>query len=656
MESHALFNTSPRFGWSPQNDFLQGDDLERPLETPKLDILMPDSPLMNHDGAHHDGLPTEPASQPPRASIAPTVAQTVATSSRRRSRYGQLDWDRHKARLKTLYLDENKSLRETREIMKDEYSFDASVKLYKERFKQWGWNKNLPVPIAEFMAGKAKERKRKRGCETVFKYGGRQWDKARAEHTLSRTKKPRLQKDDLDMQTPEGVVYKTPTPQAIILSSDGESSANSDDDGSEVQTDEVSIIEVVSDSGADNEAGNEATLPLSWNGYTRTELLSMRQEGSDLVLQGKPEAAQRLLTDALEGFTHLQGVTNEETKKVAYELADLYTQLGSHHDADRVLEQVTQSHIEKLGLDDKKTQQHVLHTVELLNGWNRHQDALGLLSLAQETLKAETSPGSRRSRRRARRRKNRGSASRSFQDPDAGVEVVDFNRPIPADATQSYIDSQINATRPHVAAKDAAVEHLLLSLIDHCENNHQQLPIQNLRARGELLCLYQKLDTVRTHASAFEDTHNALNRIWRAYQWHKEKFQCIEMMEAYMQVVANLLKGGYEAVARALFRQVADKAESLFMFNDERAVWINITIGLVFQTHMTWDDAEEWFDRAYAGALASTKWSIEDGIVIVLENARGKRHFSYVSDEGRPFRTIFGISGITICPGRLHLE
>ncbi|KAK7419225.1 hypothetical protein QQZ08_010937 [Neonectria magnoliae] len=343
MDSHALLNTSPRFGWSPQNDFLPSDDLGSPLDTPKLDIPMPDNPLMDHDGAHRDGLPTEPANQPPRTSVALTVAQTVVASSRRRSRYRQLNWDRQKARLKTLYLDENKTLKETMSIMKDKYSFVASEKLYKERLKQWGRHKNLPVPIAEFMAGRAKERRRKRGRETVFTY-------------------------------------------------------------------------------------------------------------------------------------------------------------------------------------------------------------------------------------------------------------------------------------------------------------------------GELLCLYQKLNTVRTYASAFEDTHIALNRIWWAYEWHKERFQCIETMEAYMQVVANILKGGYEAVAIAQFRQVANKAESLFMFNDERAVWINITIGLVFQTHMTWDDAEEWFDRAYAGALASTKWSIEDGIVSAPENARNKRHFSYISDEGRPFKTIFGISGITICPGRLHLE
>ncbi|KPM45639.1 hypothetical protein AK830_g910 [Neonectria ditissima] len=640
MDSHSFFDTSPRFGWSPQNDFLHGGDFERPMDTPILRNPIPESPAMNHDRSHDDGPSTQPVSQPPPAPVASTVAQAVPTGPKRRSRYRQLNWNRQKARLKTVYLDENKSLAETMQIMKNEYSFDASVKLYKEKFKQWGWSKNLPVPIAEFIVGKAKERRRNRGEETVFTYGGRQWDQARAEHTLSRTTKPRLQSEHLDVKTPEGVLYNAPTPQVIILSSAGDSSATSGDDESEAQTDKASIIEIASDSEADN----ETTLPLSWNGYTRTQLLSMRQEGSDLVQRGNPEAARELLNEALEGFTHLQGVTNEETKKIAYELADLYVQLGSHREADLVLEQITQSHIEKLGVKDKKTQQHVLHTVELLNGWNRPQDALGLLSLAQETTKTNPPPRSRNSRKRARRRKNRGSAR------------VGSDSPIPEDASQSYIDYRINEARPHVASKVAAVESLLVALINHCESKQKQLPIQNLRARAELLSLYQKLDAIDAHTSAFEDAHNALNRIWRSYQWHEERFQCVEMMEAYMQVVANMLKGGYEAVAKAQFRQVADKAESLFMFNDERAVWINITIGLVYQTHMTWDDAQEWFSRALAGAMANTQWNAEDGIVRALDNARDKHHFSYISDEGRPYRTIFGISGITIRPGRLHLE
>lgn len=44
----------------------------------------------------------------------------------RRSRYGTLDWEKHKSPIKKLYMDENKSLKDTMEIMKEEHGFEAS--------------------------------------------------------------------------------------------------------------------------------------------------------------------------------------------------------------------------------------------------------------------------------------------------------------------------------------------------------------------------------------------------------------------------------------------------------------------------------------------------------------------------------------------------
>ena len=61
--------------------------------------------------------------------------------------------------------------------------------MYKERFKLWGWQKNLPGQYAQWMAQKANKRKRDDDKETVFFYGGLQWDKTRAERSALRSKK-----------------------------------------------------------------------------------------------------------------------------------------------------------------------------------------------------------------------------------------------------------------------------------------------------------------------------------------------------------------------------------------------------------------------------------------------------------------------------------
>ena len=62
-------------------------------------------------------------------------------------------------------------------------------KLYKEKFKVWGWQKNLPGQYAQWMTQKASKRKRDDDKETVFFYGGLQWDKSRVQRSAVRSKK-----------------------------------------------------------------------------------------------------------------------------------------------------------------------------------------------------------------------------------------------------------------------------------------------------------------------------------------------------------------------------------------------------------------------------------------------------------------------------------
>jgi hypothetical protein len=65
----------------------------------------------------------------------------------------------------------------------------SRTKRYKEKFEVWGWRKNLPGEYAQWMAQKAHKRKREDRKETIFLYGGLQWDKAAAERSATRSKK-----------------------------------------------------------------------------------------------------------------------------------------------------------------------------------------------------------------------------------------------------------------------------------------------------------------------------------------------------------------------------------------------------------------------------------------------------------------------------------
>lgn len=72
-------------------------------------------------------------------------------------------------------MDEEKPLEEVVKIMAKDHSFNAPVKLYKDKFKHWGWCKYLTNDMAQWMLAKGDKRKIENRKETVFLLGGRVW-------------------------------------------------------------------------------------------------------------------------------------------------------------------------------------------------------------------------------------------------------------------------------------------------------------------------------------------------------------------------------------------------------------------------------------------------------------------------------------------------
>ncbi|KAH8880266.1 hypothetical protein GQ53DRAFT_545244 [Thozetella sp. PMI_491] len=52
------------------------------------------------------------------------------------------DWERHRATITQLYITENKTLMQVMEVMKKEYDFSATARMYKARFERWHLWKN----------------------------------------------------------------------------------------------------------------------------------------------------------------------------------------------------------------------------------------------------------------------------------------------------------------------------------------------------------------------------------------------------------------------------------------------------------------------------------------------------------------------------------
>lgn len=398
------------------------------------------------------------------------------------------------------------------------------------------------------------------------------------------------------------------------------------------------------DEDPDINALSQERLALRWQGYSRTDLQEMWGTALRCRDTGDSAQAENMLAQAVTGLSHVMGKTNADTIKAAYNLADIHAKSGQMEHATDLLEKVMNDHLEVYGLRDARTQQNVLHAVELLNGWNREADALGLLSLFKELLGSSTSKLASR----------KGKASqKSIRDDGSYPDLARVTQSVLEDVSPTQVDYGLGVARTHVAMKDRATEDLLWAIISQCQRN-PALSVQHLKGLAELLDLYGKLGQATYHRAQFRDALDHVQKALEDYDWKEESIGSFDFMEAALQLVASALKYGYHKEAQTLFREASLKSSFVFGWEDERTVWVNITIGLVYQTHTTWDEAEEWFEEAYAAAL--TWGRPKDGIVRSLENARNHHHFSYVSDEGRPFKTIFGVSGVVIRPGRLHLE
>ena len=178
--------------------------------------------------------------------------------------------------------------------------------------------------------------------------------------------------------------------------------------------------------------------------------------------------------------------------------------------------------------------------------------------------------------------------------------------------------------------------------------------IHSMRARSELLKFYNELGMNEQEVAAFMEGIEAVKNIFSTYKWEKKRFESLEILETSLELAASVLKASLGSGALELFRKIEHKAEYVFGWDEERTIWIKISIGIVYQRHRNWNDAKQWFEHARAASYMAN--GEEDGISVALDEAMDKCYFTYLSNEGRPFKTVFGVSGITIRSNRLHLD
>ncbi|QYT02077.1 Clr5 domain-containing protein [Trichoderma simmonsii] len=312
-----------------------------------------------------DGAQDTPSSIPTNAPA--TAGQQPPNQRRPRARPpSPKAWKEKKTAIYSFYMEQELTLRTTMQLMQIHHQFQATEKMYKAKFRQWKWSKNLPRAIAGRMLDVGNERLPKL---TVFWRNNQEWSmeeikKRRSKHSAQGNSS--LQDNS---SIPDDFTYGTPPSSGIT---DTESVL--DNDAATADT------ESVLDNDAATADTTEDLLKFLVEGRCRTnstpeELYSRAREAVKAAEAGtcNHEEAESALKDAFSYFRHHFSPTHSKTVEIGYFLVSFYVKLGRVNDAHCILDWMTNEHC----ADAKSygTVTYVLSTIATLRRTGRDKEA-----------------------------------------------------------------------------------------------------------------------------------------------------------------------------------------------------------------------------------------------------------------------------------------
>ena len=209
-----------------------------------------------------------------------------------------------------------------------------------------------------------------------------------------------------------------------------------------------------------------------WKGHSIPGMIAMFRSAQMHANHANLEKAEVLFLKALKGYGVLLGPTHEDTTKVAIAVANFYTEQGQFNDADMVAEDLCQHHIKKFGIKHRRTQQVIQQFADLLNGCNRPNDALALVSRSTELAEADAEETFRKPNKRSKSRRQGSISQRHVAPPP--TKLSDNAEEITAGSDPDQVGYGTQVARTHVAAKDGAAEGFLEAIfvgIQHLSPN-----------------------------------------------------------------------------------------------------------------------------------------------------------------------------------------
>ncbi|KAK4207661.1 hypothetical protein QBC37DRAFT_433086 [Rhypophila decipiens] len=511
---------------------------------------------------------TEAASVPP-------VGRAGAFSKRKQRARPPPDhvWEKWKDVIEGLYLKQNLSLGDTIEQMEKGFEFKASEKMYKDRFKQWRWAKNLPRGKGSWMVNRANQRKPKK---TEFRWGNQMWTADRVLKTHGQVViDPAF--STADHPTPSDIDYATPRTVAAspeIL--DHTQTENRSTDRKEPAPKVCSL-----DDGPVNLDLGESTLE---------ELRNLDRAASS---NGHREDAESMLRDVVSGFSRFLSPTHDDALRAAYRLACFYAHQARPREADDVLNWMTAKHRKRHGMNHEKTGRHLIRVVELLQKWSRHEHAsmlcFRILDAAEDfekMLTIDVVP-------------HRGRRTATYTEREAQELADRISR---LSDNSDGIDAYIKRLSQLINGGKGVLpipKSLLTRLIHHCESFPETLWAQGIASR----CLLAEHEIQQDDLEGARQTlTGTCSDFIRRLNDHGDLPETVGSLGRRLAFVH--LDAKDEAACNRLLEEIATVYESKTSLyageNDDNCVAIQflVTIAAELNRRLSWDRCKPWVGRA----------------------------------------------------------
>ncbi|PYH81700.1 hypothetical protein BO82DRAFT_415054 [Aspergillus uvarum CBS 121591] len=167
----------------------------------------------------------------------PTISSSSSSFKNKFKPRKSEDWTIYREIIQSLYRDDHLKLRDVRQYMLENYSFEASEKQYKDRLAAWNVRKNIKAKEVHIMLRK-QQRRAAEGKRTAFRVAGKTVDTKRISRFVRRygnhweldDARESIHPNTIHPKTPTDIEYYTPEPdeRAMTLSPSTETPSHDD--------------------------------------------------------------------------------------------------------------------------------------------------------------------------------------------------------------------------------------------------------------------------------------------------------------------------------------------------------------------------------------------------------------------------------------------